>query len=206
MYEKKLLVGTFNRGKQIEFQRLFEETPFVVVGPREFNIKECVEETGSSFRENAQLKAAFYGRLAGCLTLADDSGLEVDALAGAPGVHSARYGGEGLDAAGRVELLLNSMEAVPAEQRMARFRCVLALYCHPNENEFTLTEGSVEGLITRKPMGAGGFGYDPIFWVPSEAATIAMLEPARKNSISHRGKAARLMRKALLQISERRIE
>ena len=148
-----------------------------------------MEETGSTFEENAIIKAQAYSRLTGLLTLADDSGLEVDALGGDPGVYSARYGGEGLTDEDRVELLLHNMRGVPWNLRSARFRCVIAIA--PLEGEAVTVEGTVEGIIQYEPMGDGGFGYDPVFLLPQKGLTTSQLPLDEKNSLSHRGQAAR---------------
>lgn len=185
----KLLVATGNAGKKREFVELLAALPLEIVSLREVGITNDVPETGATFSENALLKARAYAAGSGLLTLADDSGLEVDALGGAPGVLSARYGGPGLDDRGRYELLLRNLAAVPDAGRTARFRCVIALVS-PSGRE-ALVEGACEGRITHAPCGAHGFGYDPVFWVDGEGGTMAELAPARKNAISHRALAAR---------------
>ena len=148
-----------------------------------------VEETGGSFEENACIKARTYADLSGLLTLADDSGLEVDALGGAPGVRSARYGGTGASDEDRVALLLENLKDVAWEDRTGRFRCVIAI-AWPLGEVKTVT-GVVEGVIQYEPMGANGFGYDPIFYLPHLALTTAELSLEEKNSLSHRAQAAR---------------
>ena len=157
-----------------------------------------VEETGDTFAENAILKAEAYCASAGVLTLADDSGLVVDALGGRPGVLSARYGGEGLTDAQRVELLLGEMDCVPWEERTARFRCVIALAWPGGRLE--TVEGVVEGIIQYEPEGSNGFGYDPIFHLPERGCTTAQLETSDKNRISHRGQAVRKAAKLLMEL------
>ena len=255
----RLLIATRNPGKFREYRQLLQDAPFELVSLDELGILEDVDETGATFQENAVLKARTYGALGGILTLADDSGLEVDALGGEPGVFSARYGekspltplyerGEqgGLRVSGgqgvphtapvsdrdRVELLLRNLEGVPWERRTARFRCVLAIASPPgfsSTNEasigdhlvkeipprpslekggtmdppfvkggrgdfapqVTLLVGSVAGMIQYEPQGGEGFGYDPVFYLPSYGKTMAELSLEDKNRISHRADAAR---------------
>ncbi len=185
----RLLIATGNAGKKREFARLLATLPVEVVGLDDLGLANDVEESGATFAENALLKARAYAARSGLLTLADDSGLEVDALGGAPGVQSARYGGPCLDDRGRYELLLANLRAVPDERRTARFRCTIALVA-PNGREAT-AEGACEGRIVHAPRGEHGFGYDPVFWVNNEGCTMAELPPERKNVISHRAVAAR---------------
>lgn len=185
----RLLIATGNAGKKREFARLLATLPCEVVGLDDLGLANDVEESGATFAENALLKARAYAARSGLLTLADDSGLEVDALGGAPGVQSARYGGPCLDDRGRYELLLANLRAVPDERRTARFRCTIALVA-PNGREAT-AEGACEGRIVHAPRGEHGFGYDPVFWVNNEGCTMAELPPERKNVISHRAVAAR---------------
>ncbi len=186
---KQLLIATHNNGKVREFYRLLGDAPFSLTSLEEQGISDDVEETGTTFQENAILKAQAYSKLSGLLTLADDSGLEVDALEGAPGVYSARYGGEDLTDEGRVELLLHNMRGVPWNLRSARFRCVIAI-AQP-QGEVRTVEGAVEGIIQYEPVGDGGFGYDPVFLLPHKGVTTAQLPLDEKNALSHRGQAAR---------------
>ena len=190
---KTLLIATRNTGKIREYRNLFADLPFNLADLNDFDIREDVPETGSTFTENAQLKATTYCRLAGVLTLADDSGLEVDALDGEPGVLSARYGGPELDDDDRVTLLLSNMSGVPGWQRKAWFRAVLALAAPPDGNIVETAEGTVEGAICHEPIGHNGFGYDPVFWLPGRAMTMAQLTAEEKNAVSHRGTAAKAM-------------
>jgi XTP/dITP diphosphohydrolase len=185
---RKLLVATHNQGKIREYRALLADLPLEVTWLDEAGVTHEVDETGFTFAENASLKAETYARLTGLWTWADDSGLEVDALGGRPGVYSARYGGPGLTDRDRYLKLLEELRQVPPAQRTARFHCVVALalpggpvYC---------AEGSVEGLIVDQPRGLEGFGYDPVFFVPEYGATMAELLPAIKNRISHRALAA----------------
>lgn len=185
---RRLLLATNNPGKVREFRRLLDGVPFEVVTPGEIGISVEVEEGGETYAENAGLKARAFADAGGCMALADDSGIEVDALNGQPGVRSARYGGPGLDDAGRVEKLLEATRDVPDEDRAARFRAVVAVV-GPGGRE-RLFEGVVEGRLLRAPRGGGGFGYDPIFEVePGRSA--AELDPEEKDRVSHRGKAVR---------------
>lgn len=188
----KLLVATQNKGKIREYQRLLSELPEVkVLGLDEFGLEQfSVEETGMTFHENALLKAKAYAEQSSILTLADDSGLVVDALNGRPGVYSARYGGVGLDDAGRRAYLLSEMEGIPDDQRTARFVCVIAVY-NPQSNQSAAVEGACEGRILQEERDAGyGFGYDPLFQPDRYTKSFAELEPDIKNQISHRGVAA----------------
>lgn len=186
---RKLLLATRNPGKAREFDQLLGELPFKLISLEVAGISETVEETGSTFEENAIIKAKAYASLSGLITLADDSGLEVDALGGRPGVLSARYGSPEISDEERLDLLLQELKDVPWEKRTARFRCVIAL-AWPS-GEVRTVEGVVEGVIQYKPEGFNGFGYDPIFHLPNRCRTTAQLPTTEKNLISHRGQAAR---------------
>lgn len=188
---RTLLVATHNRGKVIELTELLDDLDVQLVSLADLEAQgvavEPVAETGTSFLENALLKAAGYGRQTGLLTLADDSGLEVDALDGTPGVYTARYGGAALSSEERYRFLLRNLEGIPWEERGARFRCVVAL---AEAQEVVATaEGTVEGKIAAGPSGEGGFGYDPVFYVGEQGRTMAELPAAVKNHISHRARA-----------------
>lgn len=173
-----------------EYRELLREVPLELVSLEDLGIPDEVEETGTTFAENARLKASAYAKLGGLLTLSDDSGLEVDALHGEPGVHSARYGGDSQATdQDRVQLLLRNLEGVPWERRTARFRCVIAI-CRPSRLEASVV-GSVAGMIQYEPQGEKGFGYDPVFYLPSYHQTLAQIPMEEKNRISHRGDAAR---------------
>lgn len=198
MSTAKLLVATHNPGKAREYAQLLADLPLAVTWLDDVGVTEAVEETGTTFAENALLKARHYAALTGLLTWADDSGLEVDALGGRPGVYSARYGGPGLSDRQRNAMLLDALDAVPEAQRTARFRCVVAL-AHPDGRTWT-TEGAVEGHILTAPRGANGFGYDPVFYVPEYAATMAELPETVKNQISHRAIAAAHARRLLADL------
>lgn len=187
----KLLVATRNPGKLREFARLLGGLPCQLLDLREAGVILEVEETGRSFEENARLKAQEYASASGLLTLADDSGLEVDALGGEPGVMSARYGGPGLSDEQRVQFLLEGMKAVPGHRRQARFRAAIALAGPGVPGGVIVTEGAVEGAIAHGPIGRNGFGYDPVFWLKERAKTMAELTDEQKDAVGHRGQAAR---------------
>ncbi len=197
---QKLVIATHNQGKLREYQALLADLPLIVTSLKAEGITLDVDETGVTFEENAILKAQAYATLTGCLTWADDSGLEVDALDGRPGVYSARYGGPGLTDQQRYQQLLAELQALPnleAKPWTARFRCVVALAL-PDGTLKTVTD-SVEGVITDQPRGEHGFGYDPIVFLPDLQCTVAELSPEQKNQISHRGKAAAQARQTLLK-------
>lgn len=194
MPELQLLVATGNAGKLKEYREILAGLPLDLVSPTDLGLDLDIEETGDTFAANAEIKARAYARASGIATLADDSGLEVDALGGLPGVHSARYAGEGASDADRRRKLLRALESVPEGRRTARFRCVIALYWN---RDVHFTEGVVEGSIGREERGAGGFGYDSLFEVPDTGKTMAELSAADKNAISHRGRAARSAREVL---------
>ncbi|MCY4366954.1 MAG: RdgB/HAM1 family non-canonical purine NTP pyrophosphatase [Chloroflexi bacterium] len=185
---KKLLVATHNQGKVREYAALLSGLPVDLLSLDDLGITHDVEETGTTFRENAWLKAHTYSRLGEMLTLSDDSGLEVDALGGEPGVHSARYGGDACHSdEERVDLLLSNLQGVPWERRTSRFLCFIAI-CDPGGVEVSVV-GSVAGMIQYQPEGNLGFGYDPVFYLPTFGRTIAQIPLAEKNLISHRGDA-----------------
>jgi len=185
---QQLLLATNNPGKVAEYRLLLAELQLTLVTPSQAGIEGKPEETGATFEGNALLKSKYYGVRSGLLTLADDSGLEVDALNGGPGVYSARYGGPAASDADRVRKLLAAMKGVPWEQRTARFRCVVALVW-PGGTQETF-EGVREGYIALEPRGANGFGYDPVFYLPELGKTLAELAPEVKNLWSHRAIAA----------------
>jgi len=176
---------------------LLGDLPFELRALADFTGAVLPAETGTTYAANALAKARAGARLAGALALGDDSGLEVDALGGAPGIQSARYGGPGLDDAGRCRRLLDALTDVAAARRTARFRCVIAL-ADPSGWERTV-EGAVEGLITTAPRGHRGFGYDPLFYYPALGRTFAELAPEEKARVDHRGLAARAARRLLAE-------
>ncbi len=186
-----MLIATHNRGKIREYRELLRELCSQLVGLDDVGITEQAEETGDSFAENALAKARAYAQLSGHVTLADDSGLEVDALCKRPGVYSARYGGPGLTDEQRYLKLLTELEDLGAADRRARFRCAIAV-AWP-DGRCALTTGSCEGEIASEPLGANGFGYDPVFYIPEYQRTMAELPETIKNRISHRARAARAM-------------
>jgi XTP/dITP diphosphohydrolase len=184
----KLLIATNNPGKIREYQEIFADLSLSSLAQE--NIRLDPEETGTTFEENALLKARAFSEVSDLLVLADDSGLEVDALGGEPGVYSARYGHTAKDDhVGRYQIVLDKLKDVPWTERTARFRCVVAL---AQQGQIVGTaEGTVEGFIGYEPKGSGGFGYDPIFYYPDFACTLAEIPAEQKHSISHRGRAAR---------------
>ena len=184
-----VLLATNNAGKIREYRSLLQELPVKLVTLGEQGINVSVEEVGNSMEENARLKAMILSRKSGLLALADDSGLEVDALGGDPGVLSARYAGEGASDSDRVDLLLFRLRGVPWEERSAHFRCVIAVAMPDGRCQFGY--GDCPGMILFKPKGMGGFGYDPVFYIPFLGKTMAQLSLAEKNAVSHRGKAAK---------------
>jgi XTP/dITP diphosphohydrolase len=185
--ERELLLASQNRGKLEEMRGLVAGLGFRVLSPREIGIVDSPEETGRTFGENAALKAIHYGRLSGLLTVADDSGLSVDALGGAPGLFSSRFGGEGATDGERNRLLLARLEGVPEVHRGARFSCAVAVAERGTIVFETLC--SVEGRIAEGPAGDRGFGYDPIFFVPLFGKTFGEVDRQAKDRVSHRGQA-----------------
>ncbi|MBN1992670.1 MAG: RdgB/HAM1 family non-canonical purine NTP pyrophosphatase [Anaerolineae bacterium] len=186
----KLLIATNNPGKMREYQEILAAVPAALTFPAAEGLDLDPAETGRTFAENAIIKAQAFAQASGLLTLADDSGLEIDALGGEPGVFSARYGGTAKeDQVGRYQLVLEKLTAknVPWPERTARFRCVVALAT--GQGLIGTAQGQVEGLITFAPQGKGGFGYDPIFFVPEFNRTMAQINPEQKNRISHRARA-----------------
>jgi XTP/dITP diphosphohydrolase len=194
----RLLIASNNAGKLREFETLLAGLPLELVTPAGLGLDLDVQETGATFEENARIKAEAYCLASGLATLADDSGLEVDALGGAPGVFSARYaGGTDVD---RYRKLLAALAGVPAGRRTARFRCVIAL-AEPGGIIVT-TGGAVEGMVGFGPRGEGGFGYDPVFLMPALGLTMAELPATLKDRVSHRAHAALRIRPALRRLME----
>ena len=184
----RLLVATRNAGKLREYSIIYADMSLHLTSLTDEKIETLVEETGSDFQSNAILKALTYVKESRIPTLADDSGLEVDALGGAPGVHTARYAGKDASDEDRYRLLLHNLARIPREKRSARFRCVIAIATP--EGEVFCTEGTCEGFISDEPAGTEGFGYDPIFYLPEYDCTMAQLPSKIKNQISHRAQAA----------------
>ncbi|MGA7677481.1 MAG: XTP/dITP diphosphatase [Dehalococcoidia bacterium] len=197
----KLLLATTNRGKLREYYQLLKGLAFELVSPADEGIDIAVDEKKKTFEENARLKAVTYSRLSGLVTLADDSGLEVDALGGGPGIISARFAGEQASDKDRIEHLLARLKHVPWEKRTARFRCVIAIATPEGETE--LCDGECQGLVVFEPKGENGFGYDPVFYLPEFGKTIAELPLETKNQVSHRGKAARKACIILARLTEK---
>lgn len=195
----EVLVATHNPGKQQEYRELLAPLTAAIRFPHDLDIRLSIREDGSTYAQNARKKAQSYASVSGLCTLADDSGLEVDALEGAPGIHSARYV-SGSDA-DRVDALLSELRGVPWEDRTARFRCVVVVVSP--RGEVYETEGVCEGMIALEPTGEGGFGYDPVFYLPEYESTMAQLSRETKNQISHRARAVEAalpILKRLLQI------
>ena len=198
----KLVVATHNEGKLVEIRRILEEdlgadaAQVELVSAGSLGLPDPVE-TGVTFQENALLKARFVAGLTGLPAIADDSGLAVDALGGAPGIYSARYSGVDASDQQNLEKLLDALKDVPDNQRQAQFHCVLVYLRHAEDPTPLVCHGSWPGVITRQAAGHGGFGYDPIFFVPSEGKTAAELSREEKSAISHRGQALKLLLEAL---------
>ena len=186
----KVVLASGNKGKLNEFNQLLAPLDITVLPQSEFNVS-SVEETGLTFIENAILKARHASKISGLPAIADDSGLEVDALKGAPGIYSARYAGETTDDNANNQKLLRELNGITTENRTARFQCVLVYLEHPADPTPIVCQGSWEGLILESPAGSQGFGYDPLFWIPSKQCASAELNRDEKNRLSHRGKALR---------------
>lgn len=195
---KDTLLATSNPGKLREYETLLDGLPvrWWLLSDLELGLE--VEETGDTFEENARLKAIGYAQASGLPTLADDSGLVVDALDGAPGVRSARYAGPGATDEDRYRLLLRHLADVPEGQRTARFVCVAAIALP--DGTLATARGTVEGRILHEPRGDGGFGYDPVFWVKEMGCTMAQLDREDKNRISHRGRAVAALRPEIVRM------
>ena len=189
----KLVLASQNKGKLKEMQAILGELGIEVVLQSELGLCIDVEETGTTFAENSLLKAKAVMEASGLPAIADDSGLCVDYLQGAPGVYSARYGGEGLDDTGRWQLLLKNMEG--KENRACKFVSVIC--CAFPDGTQLMARGEVHGVVAQGPSGEGGFGYDPIFWLPEQGKSMAELTAEEKNKISHRGNALRVFKKEL---------
>ena len=188
----KIIAATKNKNKLREFGEILKG--FEIISQEEAGVDIDVEETGTTFEENSYLKAKAIYDITGITTIADDSGLCVDALNGEPGVYSARYGGEGYDDEGRVQLLLKNMKDVPDEERIARFVCVITLV----GDEGVLTaRGECEGKIDYSPKGENGFGYDPVFYYPPFGKTLAEADASEKNQVSHRANALKIFNEKL---------
>ena len=198
--KQEIVLASDNAGKLKEINALLHASDFVVVGQASLGVPGA-DETGGTFIENAILKARNASQYTGRSALADDSGLEVDALDGAPGVHSARFAGSDATDARNVAKLLSALDGVPHEQRGARFRCVMAYLRQANDPTPLICQGTWEGSIAEQGRGDNGFGYDPVFWVVQENRTAAELDSGLKNRLSHRGQALRAMVAQLVQMS-----
>ena len=185
---KKIVLASGNAGKLREFQQLLSGCGFEVVPQSDF-FSENAEETGLTFVENAIIKARHAALITGLPAIADDSGLAVDALGGAPGIYSARYAGEAASDSNNIDKLLQALNAVPADKRSAQFHCVLVYMRHAEDPTPLICHGIWHGSITHAKAGSAGFGYDPVFYVASEGCTSAELSRERKQQLSHRGKA-----------------
>ncbi|QKN80545.1 XTP/dITP diphosphatase [Scandinavium goeteborgense] len=193
---QKVVLATGNAGKVRELASLLNDFGLDVVAQTELNV-ESVEETGLTFIENAILKARHAAKVTGLPAIADDSGLAVDVLGGAPGIYSARYAGEDASDQQNLEKLLVALNDVPDDKRQAQFHCVLVYMRHAEDPTPLVCHGSWPGVITREAAGNGGFGYDPIFFVPDAGKTAAELSREEKIAVSHRGRALKLLLEAL---------
>ncbi len=194
---QKIVLASGNQGKIKEIQTILKHHP--VIPQSDFNIEE-VEETGSTFVENAIIKARNAALHCNLPAIADDSGLVVDTLNGAPGVMSARYAGVGATDQKNLLKLLTDLEGIPVEQRIARFVCVIVFMRHANDPLPVIAQGTWEGRILTEAIGENGFGYDPVFWVPTHQKASAELAPAIKNSLSHRGQALQILTAAIQRL------
>jgi XTP/dITP diphosphohydrolase len=194
----RLVVATANAGKLREFQTLLADLPYDLTSQAALGVV-APAETGASFVENALLKARHAAGVTGLAAIADDSGLEVDALGGAPGIYSARYAGDAASDGANNAKLMAELAGVPLERRTARYRCALVFMRDAVDTAPLIAEGIWDGYLVEEPRGAGGFGYDPYFWLPDLRRTAAELDPEVKNRLSHRGQAFRKLRDALAQ-------
>jgi XTP/dITP diphosphohydrolase len=193
-----IVLASNNPGKQREIEQLLQSKGLRIYPQGDFGL-DAVEETGLSFVENAILKARHAAAGSGLPAIADDSGLEVDALKGAPGIRSARYAGVGADDRANCRQLLSAMAEVPQGHRQARFQCLLVYLRHAEDPTPLICQGTWEGQILTEPRGANGFGYDPLFWVPGQHCSAAELDPGTKNALSHRGQALSRLLAALTE-------
>ena len=191
----KLIIATHNSDKEKELKSVLDDFPVDVISLDQFPEIGEIEETGSTLYENAKLKADTVNKITNLPCLGDDTGLEVDALEGAPGVYSSRYAGENVSYEDNVTKLLREMSSTPYEKRTAQFRTII--FYTDGEREL-YTQGEIKGYITEEQRGKNGFGYDPVFYIPDVKKTMAELTPAEKNKLSHRGQAMRKFRKLLL--------
>ncbi|MBF6590751.1 MAG: RdgB/HAM1 family non-canonical purine NTP pyrophosphatase [Ktedonobacterales bacterium] len=199
---RRMVIATSNPHKLAQFRTLFAGLPYVLLGPEEAGVNIEVAETGTTYAENAILKATAYADAAGMLAVADDSGLEIDALGGEPGVYSARWAGEQVTYPERFRMLLSRLADIADERRTARYRCVIAIAAPTPRGSLGLADGTLEGRIARAPRGTGGFGYDPIFLVPTLGQTFGEIPLDVKLRISHRARAAAHAREVLARLAE----
>jgi len=192
----RIVLATNNAGKLRELQAMLQPLGFSVLPKAEFTSEEVVED-GDSFVANALLKARHAAQASGLAAIADDSGIELDALAGAPGIHSARYAGAQAGDIDNLNKLLEAMQHVPDVQRSARYRCALVYVRNAQDSAPLICEASWEGSITRVPAGTGGFGYDPMFWLSEQGCTAAEISAELKNRLSHRGQALKKLLESL---------
>ncbi len=188
--QQKIVLASSNQGKLREIQAIFQDQPYQLVPQVEWNLSDA-DETGLTFVENALIKARHAAEHTGLMAMADDSGIEVDYLNGAPGIYSARYAGQPCDNQANNIKLLDALKDVPSNLRTARFQCVIVLMRHAKDPTPLICSGAWEGTIVEQQSGANGFGYDPLFFVPTHGCTSAELSPEIKNSLSHRGQALR---------------
>ena len=193
----KLIIATHNSDKEKELRSVLDDCPVEVMSLEQFSEIGDIKETGSTLYENAKLKADTVNRITNLPCLGDDTGLEVDALGGAPGVYSARYAGDNVSYEDNMMKLLSELRSTPSEKRTARFRTIIF---YTDGGRELYTQGEIQGIITKSPRGANGFGYDPVFYIPELKKTMAELTSAEKNKLSHRGQAMRKFRKLLLDI------
>jgi XTP/dITP diphosphohydrolase len=197
---EKLIFATGNEGKMKEVRMIMADLGYEILSMKEAGIEADIDENGSTFEENALIKARAISKMAGCLVLADDSGLEVDYMDKAPGIYSARFLGEDTSYAIKNKYIMDKLEGVPDEKRTARFVCAIAAV-FPDGAEYT-RRGTIEGIIGYEERGENGFGYDPIFYLPDRKMTTAELSPEDKNAISHRGNALRQIKEVIKQYAK----
>jgi XTP/dITP diphosphohydrolase len=198
---RRLLIATTNPHKIREFREILAGLPYTLVSPDDLALSLDVEETGTTFAENAALKAMAWADAANMLALADDSGLEIDALGGEPGIYSARWAGADVTYEERFQIILARLAGVPAKRRTARYRAAIAVAGPAPHGLVGVVEGTLEGQIAFAPAGSGGFGYDPIFYVPEQHRTVGQMTADEKHRISHRARAAAAARELLQRLA-----
>ena len=196
----RLVIATTNRHKLDELRAIYADLPYQLIGPDELGVVVEVEETGATFEENAVLKALACAEVTGLLSLADDSGLEIDALGGEPGVYSARWSGVDTPYPERFRLLNERLGDLPDDERTARYRCAIAIAEPGPRGLYDVVFGTFEGRIAREAKGSGGFGYDPIFFAPAQGRTVGEMSAEEKHRMSHRAQAANAARPALARL------